>query len=255
MYLFFYFVNNINMLKKLFDVYKRLRNDYKIDILVSANTFYTLLLVIPLNSVGFNFFEFHVGDLFGLFRWGIIFLINLLFVGSKYLYSLRKINSVIKSSNRKENVMSYIKALGIVVIVVLLFITLVMISFGIVNMWNKVIGTIDYGIIKLLESLLTFLIVTFVVGVIYKFVINIDIRTSKIIIVSLLIVLIWEIMSTIYQNINHIMNNTWLGDFKVVIFISFIYFLNYFIVITFFYNYWHYKTELKEEEWTKYIEH
>ena len=255
MYLFFYFVNNINMLKKLFDVYKRLRNDYKIDILVSANTFYTLLLVIPLNSVGFNFFEFHVGDIFDLFRWGIIFLINLLFVGSKYLYSLRKINSVIKSSNRKENVMSYIKALGIIVIVVLLFITLVMISFGIVNMWNKIIGTIDYGIIKLLESLLTFLIVTFVVSIIYKFVINIDIKTSKIIIVSLLIVLIWEIMSTIYQNINHIMNNTWLGDFKVVIFLSFIYFLNYFIVITFFYNYWNYKIELKEEEWTKYIEH
>lgn len=255
MYLFFYFVNNINMLKKLFDVYKRLRNDYKIDILVSANTFYTLLLVIPLNSVGFNFFEFHVGDIFDLFRWGIIFLINLLFVGSKYLYSLRKINSVIKSSNRKENVMSYIKALGIIVIVVLLFITLVMISFGIVNMWNKIIGTIDYGIIKLLESLLTFLIVTFVVSIIYKFVINIDIKTSKIIIVSLLIVLIWEIMSTIYQNINHIMNNTWLGDFKVVIFLSFIYFLNYFIVITFFYNYWNYKVELKEEEWTKYIEH
>lgn len=255
MYLFFYFVNNINMLKKLFDVYKRLRNDYKIDILVSANTFYTLLLVIPLNSVGFNFFEFHVGDIFDLFRWGIIFLINLLFVGSKYLYSLRKINSVIKSSNRKENVMSYIKALGIIVIVVLLFITLVMISFGIVNMWNKIIGTIDYGIIKLLESLLTFLIVTFVVSIIYKFVINIDIKTSRIIIVSLLIVLIWEIMSTIYQNINHIMNNTWLGDFKVVIFLSFIYFLNYFIVITFFYNYWNYKIELKEEEWTKYIEH
>lgn len=255
MYLFFYFVNNINMLKKLFDVYKRLRNDYKIDILVSANTFYTLLLVIPLNSVGFNFFEFHVGDIFDLFRWGIIFLINLLFVGSKYLYSLRKINSVIKSSNRKENVMSYIKALGIIVIVVLLFITLVMISFGIVNMWNKIIGTIDYGIIKLLESLLTFLIVTFVVSIIYKFVINIDIKDSKIIIVSLLIVLIWEIMSTIYQNINHIMNNTWLGDFKVVIFLSFIYFLNYFIVITFFYNYWNYKIELKEEEWTKYIEH
>lgn len=255
MYLFFYFVNNINMLKKLFDVYKRLRNDYKIDILVSANTFYTLLLVIPLNSVGFNFFEFHVGDIFDLFRWGIIFLINLLFVGSKYLYSLRKINSVIKSSNRKENVMSYIKALGIIVIVVLLFITLVMISFGIVNMWNKIIGTIDYGIIKLLESLLTFLIVTFVVSIIYKFVINIDIKTSRIIIVSLLIVLIWEIMSTIYQNINHIMNNTRLGDFKVVIFLSFIYFLNYFIVITFFYNYWNYKVELKEEEWTKYIEH
>ena len=242
MYLFFYFVNNKNMRKKvisLFKKYNKLNKHYNLSNLAAANAFYMILLIIPLNNIGFEFYNLRIINFLDIYKWGILFFINIVFVGTKYLRILKETNNKILNIYEKTTLKKYVKSLFLVILLILIVTTLIIISFGLIGLWNSWIKTKNYLVIKIMEIIITFLIITLVIMFIFKYVTNnlkYNIRLFKI---SCTISLMWLILSTIYQNIVHIFNNYNIDEqYQILLKIYFIYCLNYLIIVVLVYNYW-----------------
>ena len=96
-----------------------------------------------------------------------------------------------------------------------------------------------------MEVIITFMIVTLVVMIIFKYTLINKEDNRQIFKISCTISLVWLILSTVYQNLNNIMNNLDVDNqYRMLLSIYFIYFVNYIIIIVFIYNYWQNKNEL-----------
>lgn len=228
----------------LFNKYVQLNKKYNLSILSSANTFYMILLILPLNNIGFEFSNLKIIDFLDIYKWGILFLINLVFVGTRYLKILKETSNKIYNIKEKSSVLKYLKTLFLVIIIIMISTTLIIISFGLIGLWNSLIQTSNYFVIKIMEVIITFLIVTLVVMIIFKYTLINKEDNRQIFKISCTISLVWLILSTIYQNLNNIMNNYNVDNqYRMLLLIYFIYFVNYIIIIVFIYNYWQNKNE------------
>lgn len=229
----------------LFNKYVQLNKKYNLSILSAANTFYMILLILPLNNIGFEFSNLKIIDFLDIYKWGILFLINLVFVGTRYLKILKETSNKIYNIKEKSSVLKYFKTLFLVIIIIMIATTLIIISFGLIGLWNSLIQTSNYFVIKIMEVIITFLIVTLVVMIIFKYTLINKEDNRQIFKISCTISLVWLILSTIYQNLNNIMNNFEVDNqYQMLLSIYFIYFVNYIIIIVFIYNYWQNKNEL-----------
>lgn len=247
------------MRKKIISLYNKIKEinyTYKLSLLASANTFYMILLIIPLNNIGFDFSEIQIIDVLDIYKWGILFLINLIFVGTRYLDNLKNASEIIYNVKKTRKYFDYLKTLLLTITLVIVVTTLVVISYGLIDIWNNVFNTSHYWYIKLMELVVSFGIILFVVTLIYKYSIPIDISYTKTINFSLVLSLIWLIMSTIYQKINNYFYLLAIKkEYQTIISIYFMFMINYLFVFSFFYNYWKTKEELKNINGIKYNEH
>ncbi len=249
MYLFFIFTNNIYMWKKILNLYNKINlinHTYKIPLLASSNTFYMILLIIPLNNMGFKISNMKIINILDIYKWGILFLVNLVFVGTRYLENLKNSSDVIYQTNIIYKRNYYFKSLLLMITLVVVITTLVIISYGLIDIWNNVINTKHYWYIKIMELIVSFSIIMLVVAMVYKYSIPIKISFKKTLKISLILSIVWLIMSTIYQNIiNFLYFIKYEKEYLVIISIYFMYIINYIFVSSIFYNYWQMNYELK----------
>ena len=247
MYLFFYFVNNKNMKKSIINAYnhfKMLNNVYKVPILAASNAFYMFLLIIPLNNIGFDFSNVKIVDFLDIYKWGLIFLINIVFISTRYLKTLKESTETITQIKFNNSRLNYLKTLFIVIVLLITVTSLIIISFGLINLWNSVIKTSSYLLIKLMESFVTMVIIFVVVGVIFKYLLPSSTNNKIIIKISIVLGIIWLLMSTIYQNINKLLYNYNVDEsYRNVVTVYYAYLANYFIIFLLAYNYWKLKNE------------
>lgn len=230
----------------MYNVFKNLNRKYKIAILSAANTFYMFLLIIPLNNIGFEFSNIKIINFLDIYKWGIFFLINVVFVATRYLKTLKETTETIYQIKIKNKYYEYLKTLLLVIALLIVVTSLIIISFGLINLWNSVIKTTNYLLIKLMELIVTLGIVFIVVGFIFKHLLPSIIDNKKIIKISLILTIIWLILSTIYQNISSILYNYNINSsYKTIVTVYYIYFVNYFIIFALIYSYWKLKNELK----------
>ncbi len=208
---------------------------YHVNILVASNTFYMLLLIIPFRQKQFNIFNLN-----NLYTSGLFFLINSFFVISRYLNNLKLTSDMVYQSvplrNKwKESIKTFILTFFLAIMVI----ALINLSFGTINLWEKYIGTNNYPFVKFLESAFAFIIIFFVTIIVFKITIPIYISYWYSCKISLVLTLIWVLLSTVYQifynyiDLNIINNETIL----TLLFIYFIYALNYTVISSFIYYY------------------
>ena len=109
----------------LFNKYVQLNKKYNLSILSAANTFYMILLILPLNNIGFEFSNLKIIDFLDIYKWGILFLINLVFVGTRYLKILKETSNKIYNIKEKSSVLKYLKTLFLVIIIIMIATTLI----------------------------------------------------------------------------------------------------------------------------------
>ena len=66
------------------------RNFNYLTLLAASNTFYMILLIVPLIGIGLDFSLTGLYEYLNVFTWGFMFVINLIFVVNKYFNNLRK---------------------------------------------------------------------------------------------------------------------------------------------------------------------
>ncbi len=244
------------IIKNFYENFKNLNHEYKITILAAANTFYMILLVIPLNNIGFEFTNIKIIDFLDIYKWGIVFLVNIIFVGTRYLDNLKETSEVIYQKNVKTSLKDYFKTLLLTIVLIIVTTTLVVISYGLISLWNNVIKTPNYYFVKFLEIIVTYGILLLIVTMIFKYTIPIAISFKKTLKITLFLSLIWLLMSTVYQNLHiYLKYFNVQDDYQVIITIYFMYVVNYLLVLSFIYNFWQTKNELNRENITKYNEH
>lgn len=225
--------------------FKEIKKKYHINVLVSANTFYLLLIMIPLVEIGFDFDQFKGLNILNILSFGFIVIINLLFVASKYLNSLRLTSDIIYTSyplrsKWKEGIKSFILTLFIIVIILVQTI----ISFGMFNVWKALIGSYNFVFLKIIELIFSLLSVLFISTLIFKYSIPAKVSFKESFKVSIILTLIWIFFSTTYQIFYNIIENViFIG--KMVFLTYWLYILNYLIIIIFIYHY------LKVKKWQK----
>ena len=248
MYLFFFLVHNNYMKRVIIDfikIFKIINLKFNIAVLASANTFYMILIVIPLNKVGLDFTDVNIADFLDIYKWGLIFLVNLILVGTRYLNTLKVTCDEIYGITNKKPVERYFKTLLVMIILVLIVTTLIIISFGAIKIWYVIINGKYYFMIKFLEFLLTTTIMTIVVGLIFKYLIVQQCQNIKIFKISVFLSLTWLILSTLYQNVNNFMFlKNIKEEYNEILSIYIIYTVNYIVMSIVIYNYWKTKNEL-----------
>lgn len=236
-----------NYVVKILSLYKIFKEEYKIDLLASASTFYMILLIIPLNNVGFKFDNLNIVNFLDIYKWGLLFLINIIFVGTRYLSVLRYTFHILARLKTRRSVLEYLKLISMVILFILILTTIIIISFGLVDIWNKLLSTKDYYLLKFIELLVCFSVLSFIVAIVYKNIVPFHVSYHKTLKVSTILALIWLIMSTIYQNLNYLIAQSNINNYyQIIIFLYFAYFFNMLILIVFVYNLWQTKNELNE---------
>lgn len=238
MHSFLFLCNNIIM-REIIVKFKKIIKEYHIGVLVASNTFYLILLIIPLKQVGYidDFSITNIIDIFGL---GIIFLINIMFVASKYLHSLRMTSDLIyEEIPLRKSFKERLKTFLLVICLLLFVISLLIISFGLVKLWVNVIGSMNYMILKVIEYIVSFSIILLVGMIIFKYTLPIFVELSDALKISLVLALIWVFFSTIYQLITNLLKNIIFNNIinETILLIYFLYSLNYIIILSFIYYY------------------
>lgn len=224
--------NTINEIKELI-------KKYHIGVLVASNTLYLLMLLIPLRQI--NYLEdFSLNSFIKLFNLGLLFLINIMFVASKYLNNLKVTSDLIyegvsKRKTFKEKVKSFI----LVILLLLFIVSLLIISFGLLKLWLSVMGSINYLFLKVIEFVVSISIILLIIMCIFKYSLPIFVEIGDALKISLVLSLLWVLLSTSYQFLVHFLKNFILGDIfnETIFFIYFLYLLNYVIIISFVYYY------------------
>ena len=186
-----------------------------------------------------------------VFNWGIIFLFNFVFVSSKYLNSLRMTTDLIYNElPKRKSFKEKIKVFLLVITILIIITTLIVISFGMIKLWLNAIGSINYFILKIIEFILTYSVITMIGMFVFKYTIPIYVEFSSAFKISLVLSLIWVLFSTLYQNITSLLKNL-LKSYIIgesILFIYCLYFLNYIIILLIFYYYIKVKQKSKNYE-------
>ena len=100
-------------------------------------------------------------------------------------------------------------------------------------------GSINYLFLKVIEFVVSISIILLIIMCIFKYSLPIFVEISDALKISLVLSLLWVLLSTSYQFLVHFLKNFILGDIfnETIFFIYFLYLLNYVIIISFVYYY------------------
>lgn len=213
-------------------------------LLAASNTFYMILLIIPLMGIGLEFKISNLYEYLSVFAWSILFVVNLLFVVNKYFNNLRKTCDMIYDEKiRPNNLKIHIKNMVFTVLLLIIFITLLTISYGLIDLWKKVMHSSAYYVLKIMEFIVSFVILWFIYSLLYKKIIPIYVDFKDSLKTSLIFCLIWLSFSTIYQIICEFMKTNYITE--LVLSIYWLYWLNLMIVVSFRISYFHFIQRIK----------
>ena len=238
MHSFLFWVNN-NSMKRTINEIKELIKKYHIDVLVASNTLYLLILLIPLRQI--NYLEdFSLKSFIKLFNLGILFLINITFVAGKYLNNLKVTSDLIYDGvSKRKTFKERLKSFVLVILLLLFIVSLLIISFGLIKLWLNVMGSINFLFLKAIEFIVSLSIILLITMCIFKFSLPIFVEISDTLKISLVLTLLWVLLSTSYQFFVNLLKTFILGNVfnETILFIYFLYLLNYVIIISFVYYY------------------
>ncbi|MBR2891932.1 MAG: hypothetical protein IKC22_06145 [Bacilli bacterium] len=219
---------------------KLIKEKNHLNVLAAANSFYLLLLIIPLSGMGINFYAINVTKILDIFGFGIIFLINSIFVVTRYLNNLKLTSDIVYKEvplrNRKRE---FVKSLILTLFLLFISVTLIISSYGFVHLIIMKLKFKQVIILKMIEFIISFIIVLIVVSFVYKYSVPVLISFKQSFIISFYLTIVWFLISSVYQFIMRIIKDTIFDNeiYQVIMFISFLYVLNYVIILSFVYHY------------------
>ena len=175
-----------------------------------------------------------------IFGFGIIFLINSIFVVTRYLNNLKLTSDIVYKEvplrNRKRE---FVKSLILTLFLLFISVTLIISSYGFVHLIIMKLKFKQVIILKMIEFIISFIIVLIVVSFVYKYSVPVLISFKQSFIISFYLTIVWFLISSVYQFIMRIIKDTIFDNeiYQVIMFISFLYVLNYVIILSFVYHY------------------
>ena len=217
------------------EIYK-IKKSIHLNVLAAANTYYLLLLMFPFALVNLNFNNIKLNNFFRIFGFGIVFIIEAIFVVSRYLNNLKLTTDILyKEIPTRNKMKEFIKSVIMIIFLVVLISFLVLISYLIF----KYVDVHNYFIYKAIEYGISFIIMLACTIVIYKYTLPVYVSFRTSFNVSVILSVIWVVISGLYYileifiklyfSVNNFLNITF--------FIFFLYLFNYIVILSFAYNY------------------
>lgn len=235
-------INNISMknkIKIIINIYQTLTKKYSIRVLASSITYNLIIIILPL-IILIDTLVNKIWLGFGLSS--LLFIINLIWCTSSLFLTLKQTSDIVyedidKRSYLKSRVLSFINCFFVIIFIIIL------ISFNLF---------INFSKYYLLGILIEFVSIWLITAFIYKKIIPIYIKYQKVLITSMIITIIWYILSFVFVNIIKsflIVNygkiyNNFAGAF---IFIYYLYLLSYVFIGGIIYQYYLYQLSIKNK--------
>ncbi len=202
------------MKKKQLKELSKYLNEVNPSTLAASITFYLLFIIIPIMVLLSNIFKFLQIDFLPDYQFSntkniislISLVISIIWVSSKFINELHISSDVIYQEEKRRPRISR-KIRSIILMVILLIIITAQIAFVIYFLYffKNILQINEYYVMLILQFLLQFISISLILGFLYKVVVPIKIKFKQTFFISLLITLIWYILTIVYYYVNYIL--------------------------------------------------
>lgn len=189
-------------------------NEVNPSMLAASITFYLLFIIIPVISLLSNILNLLNLDIPILSEYQvtkeqnvvsvIILAISIIWVASRFINALTVTSDVIYQDVKKRSALSrrILSVLLMMGLIVLMIIQIIVVLFFL-NFFKNILQISEYYILFIIQFVLQFLSITFILSIVYKYIIPIKIKIRKTFYISLITTLIWYVLTFMFYFINY----------------------------------------------------